>query len=307
MTSHGASSLGLFTQDDPWYDYVKNQSLTVDVLWEVAYGVFREALCLDSLEDFNTTKADLVELKDNILTTWKSRDRCKTSSLRPTFIPSSVRASEKKKSTLGDTFSPSSATAPTPICSSIFSGLSYALGGTQSPLIKPIGPPPGIPYPLVSMPYRQGAFPTPSYSSWGSTTGYNFDPMMGKPLRPVIPISYPFLSQSSEMLLSTSLCPSLADLPSLLDEDDEESSPLVVEPPAHSSHIVTGGAVPTVTISMSGAETTPSASPRLSPQDKHLYCQHSKPGCAKGNPRVTVHLSEHSFGKGWSQVRPGDS
>ena len=71
--------------------------------------------------------------------------------------------------------------------------------------------------------------------------GYYFDPMMGQPLRPAIPISYPFLLQSSEMLLSTSLCLSLADLPSLLDEDDEESSPFVVEPPSRSSCVVTGG------------------------------------------------------------------
>ena len=41
-------------------DYVKDQSLMVDVLWEVAYGVFKEALHLNSLEDFNATKADLM-------------------------------------------------------------------------------------------------------------------------------------------------------------------------------------------------------------------------------------------------------
>ena len=64
----------------------------VDVLWEVTYGVFKEALCLDLLENFNATEADLVKLKDNILTTWKSRDRHKTLSLGPTFIPSSVRS-----------------------------------------------------------------------------------------------------------------------------------------------------------------------------------------------------------------------
>ena len=86
-------------------DYVKDKSLMVDVLWEVAYGVFKEALCLNLLEDFNATKADLVELKNDILTTWKSRDKHRMSSLGPTFIPSSVWASERK-STLGDTFSP---------------------------------------------------------------------------------------------------------------------------------------------------------------------------------------------------------
>ena len=36
-------------------------------------------------------KADLMDLKNDILTTWESRDRCRTLSLRPTFTPSSVR------------------------------------------------------------------------------------------------------------------------------------------------------------------------------------------------------------------------
>ena len=67
--------------------YVKDQSLMVDVLWDVAYGVFKEALHLDSLEDFNATKADLMELKDDILTTWKSRDKHRTSFLGPMFTP----------------------------------------------------------------------------------------------------------------------------------------------------------------------------------------------------------------------------
>ena len=86
-------------------DYVKDKLLMVNVLWEVAYGVFKEALYLDLLEDFNATKADLMELKNDILTTWKSRDKHKALSLGPTFIPSSVRASERK-STSGDSFFP---------------------------------------------------------------------------------------------------------------------------------------------------------------------------------------------------------
>ena len=96
--------------------------------------------------------------------------------------------------------------------------------------------------------------------------GYNFDPMMGQPLRPSISSSYSFLLQSPETLLSTSLGLSLANLPGLLDIDDEEPPPLGVEPPAHSSHIVTGGMVPTITISLSVVETTLSALPRLSPR-----------------------------------------
>ena len=48
------------------------------MLWEVAYGVCHEALCLDSLEDFNATEADLMGLKNDILTMWDSRDRHRT-------------------------------------------------------------------------------------------------------------------------------------------------------------------------------------------------------------------------------------
>ena len=96
--------------------------------------------------------------------------------------------------------------------------------------------------------------------------GYNFDPMTGQPLRPSISSPYSFLSQSPELLLSTSFGLSLVDLPGLLDVDDEGPPPLVVEPPAHSSHVVMGGMVPTITISSSVAETTLSASPRSSPR-----------------------------------------
>ena len=133
-------------------DYIRTRALTVNVLWEVVCGVFREALCLDLLEDFNATKADLRELKDKILSIWKAKDKHKTSSLGPTLVLSPAGAS-KKKSTLGATFLPSSTTVPVPIHQNCFTGLSYAVGGVQSPLAKPMGLPPGIPYPLVSTPY----------------------------------------------------------------------------------------------------------------------------------------------------------
>ena len=68
-------------------EYVKGQSLMVNMLWEVAYGMCKEVLCLNSLEDFNATEADLMELKNNILTMWESRDRWRPSSLRPMFTP----------------------------------------------------------------------------------------------------------------------------------------------------------------------------------------------------------------------------
>ena len=81
-------------------------ALTVDMLWEVVYRVFREALHCDSLEDINAMEVDLMELKDNILSIWKAKDECKTSSLGPMFIPLSPMASKKKKSTLGNIFCP---------------------------------------------------------------------------------------------------------------------------------------------------------------------------------------------------------
>ena len=67
-------------------EYMRDQALTVNVLWDIAYGLCHEALCLDSLEDFNATEVDLMGMKDNILATWKSRDVRKTLSLGPTFI-----------------------------------------------------------------------------------------------------------------------------------------------------------------------------------------------------------------------------
>ena len=75
---------------------VKGQSLTVNLLWEVTYGVFKEVLCFDSLEDFNATKADLMDLKNDILATWESRDRHRSSSLRPTFHPFICRCQREK-------------------------------------------------------------------------------------------------------------------------------------------------------------------------------------------------------------------
>ena len=153
---------------------------------------------------------------------------------------------------------------PVPICVSILSSLSHGLGEMPSPLVRPLGPPPGIPYPLISTSYGQRIFPTLNYPTWGSTMGYNFDPMMGQPLWPSISSSYHFLSGLPGMFLSMSINLSLADLPALLDTDNEECPPLVVEPPAHSSQVVTGRMVPTITVSLSVAETTLSASPRLS-------------------------------------------
>ena len=149
----------------------------VNVLWEVAYGVCHEVLHLDSLEDFNATETDLVYLKNDILTTWESSDRCRTSSLGPTFTPSSTSASEKG-STLGKTFTPSKAI----VSACILHGSGYGLGGTSSPFLRPLAPPHGIPHPLVLSSYVQEILPMLSYSAMGTPMRYSFDPMMGQPL-----------------------------------------------------------------------------------------------------------------------------
>ena len=106
MTSLRASSPTPFNQVNLQSVTVKGQSLMVNMLWEVAYGMFKEILCLNSLEDFNTTEADLMDLKNDILAMWKSRDKHRTLSLEPTFTPFNLWGTSEKKSTLGDTFTP---------------------------------------------------------------------------------------------------------------------------------------------------------------------------------------------------------
>ena len=143
------------------------------MLWEVAYGVCHEALCLDSLEDFNATEADLMDMKNNILATWKSRDRRRTSSLGPTFISSSADSKEQE-STLGKTFTPrraaTSISAP--------HSPSDSMGETSSPFFRPLAPPPRIPSMSGLSSYIQELLPT-SYPTVGTPMEYNFDPMTG--------------------------------------------------------------------------------------------------------------------------------
>ena len=155
-------------------EYIKDQTLTINVLWEVAYGVCHEVLCLDSLEDFNVTKVDLMDLKKDILAMWDSRDRCRTLSLRPTFTSSSMSANEKG-STLGKTFTPARASVST----SALHGSGYGLGKTSLPLFRPLAPPPGISHPSALPSYIQDILLMSSYPAMGTPMGYNFNPMMG--------------------------------------------------------------------------------------------------------------------------------
>ena len=67
------------------------------------------------------------------------------------------------------------------------------------------------------------------------------------------------------MPFPTSSSPKLVGLPALLGLDEEEC-PLVMEPPSHSSQVVMGGMIPTITVSSSAVETTLSALHRSTPR-----------------------------------------
>ena len=144
----------------------------INVLWDIAYSLHHEALHLDLLEDFNATEADLMSMKDDILATWKSRDMRKTSSLRPTFV-SSVD-SKSQGSTLGRTFIPRGATAP----SGALHGPGGGTGEMSSSFFRPLAPSPGIPSMSGLLPYIQELLPT-SFPLMGLPVEYNFDPITG--------------------------------------------------------------------------------------------------------------------------------
>ena len=151
---------------------MRDQALTVNVLWDIAYSLCHEALHLDSLEDFNATEADLMGMKDDILATWKSRDTRKTSSLRPTFISSTD--SKGQGSTLGRTFIPRGATTS----SGALRGPGGGTGEVSSSFFRPLAPPPGIPSMSGLSPYIQRLLPI-SFPMVGMPAEYNFDPITG--------------------------------------------------------------------------------------------------------------------------------
>ena len=240
-------------------EYMRDKPLTVNVLWEIGYGIHQESLCLDSLEDFNATEADIMRMKDDILATWKSRDVRKISSLRPTFISSAD--SRSQGSTLGKTFIPGGPVPP--------SGVLHCPGGggmsaVSLSVFKPLAPPPGIPLVPRLSHYLQEPLPT-SFSVMGPPVEYNFDPITGWPLKASTPDIFSQSSQLQDVLLPTSLSPhvtGLLNLPRL----NQEERPLVVGPPSRSSRVVVGRRVPTVTVSSSAAERTLSPSPNTAPR-----------------------------------------
>ena len=201
-----------------------------------------------------------MRMKDDILATWKSRDVRKTSSLGPTFVSSAD--SRSQGSTLGKTFIPGGPMPP--------SGVLHGPGGgggtsaVSSSFFRPLAPPPGIPSMSRLSPYLQGLLPT-SFPMVGPPVGYNFNPVTGQPLKASTSDIFLRSSQPWDVSPPASTSPhitGLLNLPGL----SQEESPLVVGPPSHSSRVVVGGRVPTVTVSSSTAETTLSSSPNMAPR-----------------------------------------
>ena len=181
---------------------MRDKPLTLNVLWDIAYNIHKESLCLDSLKDFNATEADIMHMKEDILATWKSRDARKTSSLRPTFVSSADARS--RGSTLGKTFIPGQ---PAPS-----SGVPRGPGGggdaivMSSSVFKPLAPPPRIPIAPRLSHYLQDPMPT-SFPVMGLPTEYNFDPITGQPLRASTPDVFSLSSQPWDVSLPTSSSP----------------------------------------------------------------------------------------------------
>ena len=179
-------------------EYTRDKPLSLNVLWEIAYSIHKESLHLDSLEDFNATKVDIMHMKEDILAMWKSRDARKTSSLRPTFISSAD--SRSRGSTLGKTFIPG---GPAPS-----NGVPHGPGGggdmsaMSSLVFKPLAPPPRIPLALGLSHYLQDPLPT-SFPLMGPPAEYNFNPITGQPLKASTPDVFSWSSQPQDVLLPT--------------------------------------------------------------------------------------------------------
>ena len=200
-----------------------------------------------------------MDMKNNTLATWKSRDRRRTSSLRPTFTSSSTDCKEQG-STLGKTSTSGRAT----MSISALHSPSYSLGKTSLPFFKPLAPPPRIPSPSGLSSYIQELLHT-SYPAVGTPMEYNFDPMTGQPLKPLISSTYSLPSQPLGALFSTPTSPAMAGL-SALPGLSREECPLEVWSPSCSSQVVADGRIPTVTVSVATVETTLSASPKMAPR-----------------------------------------
>ena len=191
-----------------------------------------------------------MHLKESILRTWKSRDARKTSSLGPTFVSSADSGS--RGSTLGKTFKPGQ---PAPSSSVLRGpGGSGDAIATSSSAFKPLAPPPGIPIAPGLSHYLQDPMPA-SFPAMGPSAKYNFNPIMGRPLRASTPDAFSRFSQSQDVSLPTSVSPRVMSLSDLLGSSIEEC-PLVVGSTSHSSRVVMGERMQITTVFLSAAETT---------------------------------------------------
>ena len=275
MTSPRVSLPVPFDQDDLWYVTVKDKSLTVNVLWEVAYGVFKEALHLNLLEDFNATEADLVELKNDILATWKSRDKHKMSSLRPTFIHSSTHPfkhplqlelwSGRNSVTSHEDFRPTTRD-PESLCVYVIKA-----GYLPHSELLFVGIDCGIQFQshdgvtLETINLKSLLLPvavtrnTPLHILW-----FKFS-------RPTRPTGYWWWGTSS--FGSGTSCPFI---PCSHGWDG-----------THYNHLLLCSGDNSVSLT------------QVEPQGKHLFCQYSRQRYAEGNPTTFPHLSKQGIGSGW--------
>ena len=147
----------------------------------VAYSVCHEALHLNLLEDFNSTEADLMGMKDDILATWKSRDR------RRDFIPQThihsphPRIPRNKGPPWEKPLLPEGLLhLSVPLVALVTAWVRHHCH--SSGLWPP--PPPQDSLNVWLLPYIQELLPT-SFPTVGTPTEYNFDPITGWPLKTV--------------------------------------------------------------------------------------------------------------------------
>ena len=138
------------------------------------------------------------------------------------------------------------------------------MSAASSSVFKPLAPPPRIPLTSGLSPYLQELLPT-SLPMMGLPMAYNFNPVTGWPLKASTPDIFSQSSQPWDVLFPTFISPHVTVL-SNLPGPSEEEHPLVVGPPSHSSRVVVGERMPTVTVFSSAAETTLSSSPNTAPR-----------------------------------------
>ena len=120
------------------------------------------------------------------------------------------------------------------------------MSAVSSSVFKPLAPPPRIPLASGLSPYLQEPLPT-SFPMMGLPMAYNFDPVTGCPLKVSTPDIFLWSSQPRDVSLPTFVSLQVTGLLNL-PEPSEEECPLVVGPLSHSSRVVAGKRMPTVTV-----------------------------------------------------------